>query len=103
MAKNPVCGMQVEADMALPRYGEDLGPQRGHRGVRRNPCPIPLREGARTVGPEGPAEPQDLARGEPQRFDRLCGGDPVGPGRVRDMEPVVFCGGQCRLSSSSRW
>ncbi len=75
MAKNPVCGMQVEADMAAPRYGEDLGPQRGHRGVRRNPRPIPMREGARTVEP---AEPRDLARGEPQRFGRLCGGDTVG-------------------------
>ena len=78
MAKNPVCGMQVEADMAAPRYGEDLDPQRGHRWVRRDPRLISMREGARTVGPEGPAEPRDLARGEPQRFGRLCGGDAVG-------------------------
>jgi len=78
MAKNPVCGMQVEADMAAPRYREDLGPQRGHRGVRRNPRPIPMRKGVWTVGPEGPAEPRDLARSEPQRCSRLCGGDAVG-------------------------
>jgi hypothetical protein len=65
----------VEARIPALRERHHLGLEGGRDPVARRPIPAPVGEPGRPVLPQHRPELPDLARGEPQRFGGLGGGE----------------------------